>query len=94
MSKGQKQGTIAAKPEEIAAFKAAATDENIAEGERRRLCIECDDAEELRILDTICYNEQCRADGQPVGSQIHIAWYQRLFSSLIDIGEPGPQAST
>jgi len=62
--------------------------EKLAEWTSERLDIETEEPPVLHVLNCICHNELIRATGG-YGSEhlAKIAWYQRLFASIIDINE-------
>lgn len=53
----------------------------------KRLDIESDEPPVLRVLDCLCHNEEMRAQGYPSDQLVKIAWWQALFSPVIDIRE-------
>lgn len=50
-----------------------------------QLEIEAKEPPILRVLNCLCFNEQARAEGQPPGEFLQIAWYQRWFANFCDI---------
>ncbi len=70
----------------IITFKSP-TEEDIANFTVQRLDIEADEPPPLKVLDSVCHNELLRAMGYNKSEYVHIKWYQRLFSQLLDIRE-------
>ncbi len=71
---------------DIVAAQASAEAAAFVEFTRRRLDIEANEPPILRVLDILCHNEQLRAMGYPWTEQVKVAWYQRLFAPVWDIG--------
>lgn len=53
----------------------------------QRLDIEAEESPPLKILDSLCHNELCRALGYDVSAYAQIKWYQRILCQLFDIHE-------
>lgn len=53
----------------------------------KRLEIEADEPPPLMVLNTICHNEQLRAQGNPAKDFAHVGFFQRLFSPFFDFQE-------
>lgn len=51
----------------------------------KRLDIEAEEPPPLRVLDCICHNELLKSMGYDRSHEVHITWYQRLASPIIDI---------
>jgi len=49
-----------------------------------RLMIELDEPPVLRVLDSLCHNEQLRTEGRNE-CHLHVGFWQRLFAQLFDL---------
>jgi hypothetical protein len=61
------------------------TPEKIRELVADRLMIEADEPPILRVLDSVVYNELCKALGFDDCEMVKIGWFQSLMSQLIDL---------
>ena len=61
------------------------TDNQLREFTTQRLRIESDEPPVMRVLDTLCHNELCRADGY--SERIPVKWWQRILAHVWT-GEP------
>lgn len=61
------------------------TNEDIQKWTQERLDIEMDEPPVLRVLDSICHNDLCRATGCGQEEFVTLTWYQRLFAQIGDI---------
>jgi hypothetical protein len=50
-----------------------------------RLIIEADEPPILRVLDSVVYNELCKALGYKESEMVKIGWFQSLMSQLVDL---------
>lgn len=57
----------------------------LAEITQERLTIEEDEPPVLCVLDSICHNEQARAEGCDKDEYVGVAWYQRLVADFVDL---------
>ncbi len=77
-------------------------DETARWGELERLRIEADEPPILEVLACLCHNAESRAMGFPKEKQARVTWYQRWFSSFLDLRahtihlppDNGPETST
>ena len=51
-----------------------------------RLDIESSEPSTLKVLDSICHNEQLRAMGYDKEHFVEISWFQRLMANVMDVG--------
>lgn len=61
------------------------TQEDIASFKVERLSIEADEPATLRVLDSICYNEQVISDGHDDSETVTINWCQRVVADFFDL---------
>jgi hypothetical protein len=59
--------------------------EKIRELVADRLIIEADEPPILRVLDSVVYNELCKALGYKECEMVKIGWFQSLMSQLVDL---------
>ncbi|HYR21493.1 MAG TPA: hypothetical protein VEP30_01035 [Chthoniobacterales bacterium] len=59
--------------------------EKIRELVADRLMIEADEPPILRVLDSVVYNELCKALGYEECDMVKIGWFQSLMSQLVDL---------
>jgi hypothetical protein len=62
------------------------TAENLREWIQERLEIETEEPPKLRVLDSLCHNDLCRAMGYDQSESVNVRPVQRLFAQVIDIG--------
>ncbi len=62
-------------------------DDLVREITGRRLQIEASEPPVLRVLDTICHNEQLRSMGYKPEDEVKVGIFQRLFAPLFDLAE-------
>lgn len=67
------------------------TEENVRMFTAKRLEIEAGEPPILRALDRLCYNELCRAMGEPASSFKHVPLYQKWLAQLISFELPYPK---
>ena len=58
--------------------------ENVQTITSERLSIEKDEQPVLRVLDSICYNEQILSMDYPTDQMVVVGFWQRLFSPVLD----------
>jgi hypothetical protein len=64
-----------------------ATDEEIRKWIQRRLEIEADEPPVLKVLDSLCHNDQLRSMGYDPQEFLHITRLQRTFAQFKDISD-------
>lgn len=64
---------------------APVTEEQLLQIEKAMYELDAKEGEPLKVLERICYNEQCQADGFGQSHQTKIHFIQRLFAHYIDI---------
>lgn len=63
------------------------TTELVADCRAERLSIEADEPPVLRVLATICHNEQSRSMGYGPDEMIPVGFWQRRFASFFDLAQ-------
>ena len=63
--------------------------ELLAGVQRQRLTIEVTEPPILQVLDTLCYNDEVRAQGYDKGRQIPVGAVQRFVADFFDLGAEG-----
>lgn len=63
------------------------TEDDIIELRVKRLEIEADEPPIKRILDIICHNELCQAEGYPESKLYHVPFYKRFLANFLSSGD-------
>ena len=63
------------------------TDQDLRNWTQNRLEIEAEEPPVLKVLDSMCHNDQLRADGFSREEFLDIRWYQRLLAQIRDVAD-------
>ncbi len=55
----------------------------------KRLTIEADEPDVMRMLDVMCHNDVARAEGQPNEHMFKIGWFKRRFAQVVNFDVQG-----